>query len=207
MSESTCSHGLSSPEIEGLLNRVSGGDTEALSQILDSQRDYLRRLLNVRMDEELRTRIDPSDVIQETHIVVTRRIKDFLRRRPTSFKLWLRGEAIQQLIDLRRKHVLAAKRPVRQEVSLPEASSLALAHSVLSQRPSTAMRREELIQQTNKAMELLSEDDREVLLLRHIEELTNAEVAEVLDLAPDTASKRYGRAILRLRAKLVDAEV
>lgn len=191
-------------ETEQLLERLSGGDAAALDQVLEDHRDYLRRLLEARMEDELRSRVDPSDVIQETQLVVSRRINDFLDARPTTFKLWLRGKALEKLIDVRRKHVAAAKRSVRREVALPEASSLALAQAIVTQRPSAIVQRRELSQQTNQAIAQLSHADREVLLLRHVEDLTNTEVAEVLSVTPDAASKRYGRAILRLRRKLIE---
>ncbi len=188
---------------ELLLERVADGDLDALDRVLESQRSYLRRLLELRMDGELRARIDPSDVIQETQLVASRRIDDFLKHRPTTFKLWLRGKAIQKLIELRRKHVIASKRSVRREIPVPEASSLALVAHLSAERPSEVAQRQELQEQTQQAILQLADADREILLLRHVEELTNAEVAELLDITGDTASKRYGRAILRLRSKLV----
>lgn len=194
-------------DTESLLQRVSEGDTAALDQLLAEHRDYLRRLLQLQMEPELRARVDPSDVIQETQLTASRRIEAFLTTRPTSFKLWLRGTAIDRLIDARRKHIVAHKRSVRREVSLPEASSLALAQSVFVARPSAAIERRELVQRTNQAMEQLSEADRSVLLLRHVEDLSLGEIGEVLEISPDAARKRYGRAILRLRAVLIRSGV
>ena len=192
-------------QTEQWLEQLANGDTNALDQILQSHRGYLRRLLEVHMDAEMRGRIDPSDLIQETHIVVSRRIDEFLETRPASFRVWLRGKAMDRLIDARRKHIGADKRSVRREVALSEASSMALANSVLSQQPGDAAQREELIQLTHQAIQQLSEADRAVLVLRHVEDLSNLEAAEVLEISPDAASKRYGRAILRLRTVLVQA--
>ena len=189
-------------ETELLLERVAEGDVEALGCVLEGQRNYLRRLLELRMDDELRSRIDPSDVIQETQLAASRRIDDFLKRRPISFKLWLRRKAIEKLIEFQRKHVYAAKRSVRREVRLFEGSSLAAVAQSLAQRPSELMQRRELQDQTNQAIRQLGETDREILLLRHGEDLTNAEVAELLEISAEAASKRYGRAILRLRTIL-----
>jgi RNA polymerase sigma-70 factor, ECF subfamily len=189
-------------QTEQLLQALTNGDEVALNALLDGHRDYLRRLLEWQMGAELRSRIDPSDVIQETHIVVSRRIEEFLDTRPTSFKVWLRGKALERLIEARRKHVVADMRSVRREVALSDASSMALAHAVASPSPSAAVSRAELVQRINQSVGELSEMDREVLLLRHVEQLDNAEAAEVLGVEPKTASKRYGRALLRLRAKL-----
>ncbi len=190
-------------QTERLLERLAEGDEKALDEILEGHRDYLRRMLAVRIDADLRGRIDPSDLIQETQLVAVRRIDEFLETRPTSFKVWLRNKALDRLSDARRKHIGAQKRSVRREVALPEASSLALANSVQSQQPSDLVRRDELVQLTNRAMQCLSEADHSVLLLRHVEELSNAEAAEVLGISPDAASKRYGRAIVRLRTMLM----
>lgn len=191
------------PQTEQLLQQLADGQDEALDQLLEGHRDYLRRLLDVQMDAELRSRVDPSDVIQETQLTVSHRINEFLDARPTSFKLWLRGKALDRLIDARRKHVVARKRSVRREIAMAEASSMALAQAVLAQPPSAAARRHELVQQVNQAVDQLSKSDRTVLLLRHVEELSNSEVAQVLQVTPKAASHRFGRALLKLRAILV----
>ena len=188
-------------ETQRLLRRVSQGDRTAIGRLVDLHRNYLCRLIDLRMEDELRGRIDPSDVVQETQMVVSRKIDDFLDRRPTSFRLWIRRKAIERLIELRRRH-LAGKRTVRREVPWSDASSVAVARKLLGVRPSEVLRRQELVLQVHKAIQDLREVDREVLLLRHVEELTNAEVAELLGIEPAAASKRYGRAVRRLSEKL-----
>lgn len=192
-------------DTERLLAMLTSGHGQALSELLEGHRDYLRRLLAWQMDDELRRRVDPSDVIQETHLVVSRRIHEFLETRPTSFKVWLRGKALERLVEVHRKHVVAEKRSVRREVALPEASSFALAQAAVLQPASAAIRRREMVQQINHCVEQLSDLDREVLMLRHVENLGNGEAAEVLGVDPKTASKRYGRALVKLRAKLHQA--
>jgi RNA polymerase sigma-70 factor (ECF subfamily) len=186
-----------SPHTEELLRRISRGDSAALEQLLLLERDYLRRLVDLRMEDDLRRRVDPSDVVQETLVVVSRKVQDFLDRRPTSFRLWIRRKAIERLIELRRKH-RAAKRSVGRELRLSDASSMAVARCFLGESPSQVADRRELAHRARAAIQTLNEVDREVLLLRHVEELSNAEVADLLEIAPDTASKRYGRAIRRL---------
>lgn len=186
---------------ERLLELVSAGNERALEQLLSEYRPYLRRLIEVRLEDDLRARIDPSDVVQETHIVAVRRIDEFLKQRPTSFRLWLRTKALERLVEARRHH-RAQKRSVEREVSLSSISSLAIAHHVCLSLPSSALQQQELAQAAQQAVATLSALDREVLLLRHGEGLTNAEVAEVLGLDPDTASKRYGRAVRRLCERL-----
>jgi RNA polymerase sigma-70 factor, ECF subfamily len=191
---------------EQLLARLQQGDASALERLVDTHRAYLKRVIDLRMDDELRGRIDSSDVVQETQLIVTKRIDDFLRRRPTSFRIWMRRKALEKLVDLRRQH-LAEKRSVRRDVRLSDASSLAIVSQLLTDRPSQAMLRKELAQQIRTAIERLSSIDRDVLLLRHVEELSNAEAAEVLEIDPATARKRHGRAIRRLHEQLIESGV
>jgi len=191
----------STEQTEHLLERVSQGDTRALERLLANHRPYLRRLIELRMEDNLHARVDPSDVVQETQLVVIRRIDDFLERRPTSFRLWLRGKALEKLVDMRRHH-LAQKRSVRRDVAISSVSSAAIAKHLCPARPSSVMQQHELARATHQAIAALSDLDREVLILRHGEGLMNAEVAEVLKIEPDAASKRYGRAVRRLCEKL-----
>lgn len=184
-----------------LLRRIHDGDNDALQKLLETQRDYLRRLVDLRMENELRGRVDPSDVVQETLIVISRRVDDFIVRQPTSFRLWVRRKAIERLIEVRRKH-LADKRSVRRELKLSDASSMAVARGFMAGLPNRSLERREMVNRVRGAIEELGELDREVILLRHVEELSNHEVAEILDIDPDTASKRYGRAVRRLATKM-----
>ncbi len=184
-----------------LLRRIHNGDNDALQELLETQRDYLRRLVDLRMENELRGRVDPSDVVQETLIVISRRVDDFIVRQPTSFRLWVRRKAIERLIEVRRKH-LADKRSVRRELKLSDASSMAVARGFMAGLPNRSLERREMVNRVRGAIEELGELDREVILLRHVEELSNHEVAEILDIDPDTASKRYGRAVRRLATKM-----
>jgi RNA polymerase sigma-70 factor (ECF subfamily) len=190
-----------SARTDELLKSIAEGDAGALERLLGEHRDYLRRLLEARMEPRLRQRVDPSDIIQETLLVASRRIDDYLDRRPTTFRLWLRRKTLERLVDARRQH-FALKRAVDRESPLNDASSLAIARHLLSARPSAALMRQELAGQVRDAMLTLSESDREVLILRNAEHLTNAEVAQLLEIEPKTASKRYGRAILKLSEHL-----
>ena len=187
-----------------LLERASTGDRSALDALFSNYRAYLRRVIELRMDDELRRRVDPSDVVQEAQLEAACRIDDYLRKRPISFRLWLRQAALQQLMNLRRKHVLAEKRSVGREVSLPDHSSIALAQTLMEGRPSRVYQRQQLAQQVRQAVSRMEDLDREMLLLRHFEELTNKEAAELLEIDPATASKRYGRALRRFREKLTE---
>lgn len=189
------------PETALLLQQIGEGDHQALEELLSRHRTWIRRIVDLRLDKRLRTRIDPSDVVQDIHLEVSRRIDDYLARDPMPFRLWLRQTAYENLLALRRKHLEAECRSVEKETSLPQDSSLQLAQQLLGRdnAPDQKLLEAELLDRIHVAMDRLSELDREILLLRFFEGLTNEEVTELLRLEPATASKRYGRALLRLR--------
>jgi RNA polymerase sigma-70 factor (ECF subfamily) len=192
-------------ETQILLLQVEQGDPAALGQLLARHQDYLRRVVELRLEVRLRGRVDPSDVVQEGLLEACNRIGDYLSRRPMSFRLWLRQTAQQKLIDLRRRHLTAAQRSVRHELPLPSSSSLQLARALLAPAggsPSQHLAERELVAAVRQALADMSEEDREILLLRNFEELSSQESAVVLGIAPAAASKRYGRALLRLRKVL-----
>jgi RNA polymerase sigma-70 factor (ECF subfamily) len=188
------------PEGSELLDRLRGGDANALGPLLDAHRGYLERLVGLRMDPRLRARLDPADVVQQVCLEAVRRIDDYLTRAPMPFRAWLRLTACQCLVDLQRHHVHAECRAVAQEMALPEESSAQLAQRLMSSgtSPSGALMRHEAVQALREALAQLPEADREIILLRNFEELSNHEAAAVLGIEPAAASKRYGRAIFRL---------
>lgn len=188
---------------ERLLNAIREGDQQALNDLIDVHRDYLRRVISLRLDQALQGRVDPSDVIQETALVAVGRIEDFLKRRPTTFKLWLRGEALQQLGAQRRRHVEAACRSVEREHDVANASSLMITQHLLQCPPCQLAEQKELAFRVRQVIEGLSVLDREIVTLRYVEGLSNAEAAEVLAVDQATARKRHGRALKRLVAALV----
>lgn len=195
-----------SAETRNLLEQIRSGDAGALDRLFAQHQEYLRRVVELRLDRKLRTRVDLSDVVQETHLEVAGRIDDYLRRRPMSFRLWLRKTAHQRLLMLHRRHVDAQQRALGREVSLPDRSSIALAEQLLAGGPSPSQqaRRREMAGKVREAVEQLPETDREIVLMRNFEELTNQEVAELLQIDSVAASKRYGRALVRLRNVLVE---
>jgi RNA polymerase sigma-70 factor (ECF subfamily) len=187
-----------------LLERVRAGDSEALDELIARHRSVLRRFVEMRLDTRLQSRLDPSDVVQEAQLEVARRIRDFLDRQPMSFRLWLHRTAYENLLRMRRTHQ-ADCRTVDREVALPDASSILLARRVIDARnwPGQRLVDEEIKRRVCEALAELDEIDREILQLRAFEGLENDEVAQVLGLASGTASKRYGRALLRLRRVLI----
>jgi RNA polymerase sigma-70 factor (ECF subfamily) len=194
-----------SSETCGLLERVGRGDRVALDQLLTHYRPDLRAFVEVRLDPKLAARMDPSDVVQEAQLEVVRRMDDFLRRRPMPFHLWVRKTAYERLLDLRRHH-RRARRSVEREAALPDRSSLLLARPLLAGGPSPSQQLEvrELAERVARAVDRLSESDREILLMRHGESLSFEEIACLLGIEPAAARKRFGRALLRLQRALSD---
>lgn len=181
-----------------LLQAVSMGNQSAVGALMTLHLPYLRRIVELRMAPELKSRVDTSDIVQETQMVIIRRINEFVSKRPSSFRVWLRTRAIEQLADQYRRHVAAEMRSVRREQTFGDASSMAIARTLLSETPSQALQKRELEKQVKDLVDNLREIDREILTLRHAEGLTNNEVAEALRIDPMTAHKRYGRALRRL---------
>jgi len=187
--------------------RVGAGDPQAFDELFARHRPYLRQVIELRLDSKLRARVDPSDIVQETQLEAFRRLADYLERRPMAFRLWLRKTAHERLLMVQRHHRGAARRSIRREVQLPDGSSFQLAQQLLdpSLTPGQLAERRELARQVRQAVGQLSEIDREILLMRNLEGLSNHEVAQVLQIDPAAASQRYGRALLRLRKLLLDS--
>jgi RNA polymerase sigma-70 factor (ECF subfamily) len=161
----------------------------------------------MQMEPELMARVDASDVVQETLVVIANRLDDFIQRRPTSLRIWMRRKALEQLIDQRRRHLGAEKRSVYKEQRLPDVSSMAIARALFSDTPSRIVSKIELQERVQRATAQLDIKDREVLAMRHAEGLSNAEVADVLQIDPSTARKRHGRALRRLHQRLADSNI
>ena len=189
-----------------LIERMRAGDESAFCALFDRNLQSLRARVRRHLPARVRRKVSVSDVIQEAQLEAMRRIDDFLKRRPMPFRLWLRKTAYECLLRLRRQHVEARRRSVSREVPLPDRSSILLAGQALEgcSTPSQQLVEQELAQRVRVAVAQLSEEDRELLLMRNHEGLTNQEVALVLEIEPDTASKRYGRALLRLRKILTE---
>jgi RNA polymerase sigma-70 factor (ECF subfamily) len=193
-----------SEETGKLLGEVRSGDPGALGRLLERHRPFLERFVELRLDARLRARLDPADVVQDAQLQAVRRLGGYLDRPVLPFRLWLRQLAVDRLANLRRDHAGAARRSVEREVALPDGSAAELARQLLApgSSPSQHLDREELARHVREAMARLPEADREVLLLRHFEGLSNPEVAALLELSPGAVSKRYGRAVLRLHQLL-----
>jgi RNA polymerase sigma-70 factor (ECF subfamily) len=194
------------PDTTPLLDRLKAGDKAALADLFDRFRPQLRRMVDLRLDPRLGPRVAPSDVLQEAYVDALGRFEHFFEREGMSFYVWLRLIVNQSLIDLHRRHLGARMRDAGREASLnwAHATSVSLARHLVAQMetPSAVMRQEEALAQVQGALESLEPLDREILTLRHFEELSNNEVAELLGLQKAAASNRYVRALGRLREVL-----
>jgi RNA polymerase sigma-70 factor (ECF subfamily) len=194
-------------EIVVLLARALAGDESALATLFDDYRDRLKRMIRLRIDRRLAGRVDSSDVLQEAYLDVRKRLGEYASDPAAMpFHLWLRLIACQRLADVHRFHLGAQMRDAGQEVSLhrgpfPQASSVSLAARLLGKMTSAsqaAIRAEHklIVQEALNGMDPI---DREVLALRHFEQLSNDETAQVLGLTKSAASNRYVRALKRIK--------
>jgi RNA polymerase sigma-70 factor (ECF subfamily) len=194
-----------SAETQQLLEQAGAGDRQALEQLFRLYRPALQQFVEFRLDPRLRQRVDASDVVQEAELEAYRRLEDFLRRRPMPFGLWLRKTAYERLLKARR-HAGAGRRAVSCEVPLPDQSSLLLARGLLAgSAPGERLDREEGARRVRQAVAGLAELDRQVIVMRNFDGLSNADIGLILDLDPAAVSQRHGRALLRLRKLLLEA--
>jgi RNA polymerase sigma-70 factor (ECF subfamily) len=196
------------PELEPLLEQARQGDAAAINQLFSRHRRHLHRMVELRLDDRLRGRVDASDVIQEAHLEVFSRLGEYFANRTMPFWLWLRLEVGKHLLLVHRRHLGTAMRDVRRETPLqdtsPSASSVVLAEELLARQssPSDAAGRAEQCDQVRRALEGLDDRDREIITLRHFELLNHRETAAVLGISEAAAAKRYVRAVDRLRGAL-----
>ena len=197
-----------------LVERAASGDPAAMGALFSRYRDRLRETVRLRLDRRLQGRVDPSDVLQETYLEASQRIYEYAAQQRMPFFLWLRFLTCQRLLMVHRRHLGAKMRAAGQELSIypgsmPEAPSASIAAQLLGQltSPSQAAIRAELQLRLQQALNGMDELDREVLVLRHFEELTNTEAAEVLGISKQAASNRYVRALRRLKEILAPDEL
>ncbi len=193
-------------ETTSLCERLRAGDGRDLAELFERYRERLRRMVEIRMDPRIRARLDASDVLQEAFLDVTRDLPSYLADAKLSPLLWLRLHVGRRLTTLHRQHLGVHMRDAGREISLyrdalPEASSAALASMLLGRHtsPTQAAQRAERLLRVQEALNSLEPIDREVLALRHFEQLSRSETAEVLGIGQETAAKRYFRALKRLK--------
>ena len=195
-----------SREDRDLLARAAAGDPEASRQLFSRYRDRLKRMVHLRLSRRLQGRVDDSDVLQEAYLDVARRLPEYAADPKAPFFLWVRQLTGLKLAEVHRRHLGTQARDADRELSLhrgglPEADSVSLAAHLLGQltTPSQAAVKAERRLLVQEALSALDPIDREVLALKHFEQLSTSEIAEVLGLSKAGAGSRYLRAIKRLR--------
>ena len=190
-----------------LIERAVHGDESARVELLELYRDHLRRMVAARLDQRLQPRVDASDVVQEALADAAGQLDAYLRDQPLPFLPWLRQLAVEWISKTHRRHLVAQSRSVtreRHEAVMSDESAVELGRHFVAHdtSPSNRMMRQELRDKVMAAVAELSARDREVLLMRHIEKLGTAEIAEVLGMAESGVKARLHRALTRLRTKL-----
>ncbi len=200
-----------SHETEALLQRAAAGDAVAWGALLSKHESRLQRMVAFRLDPRLRRRVDASDVVQEAFLAAAGHREDFFRQPPMPVFLWLRGIVSNKLLEVHRHHLGTGMRDAAREVALnpraaPDATSVALLDQLSGHAtgPSTAAARSEVKVRLRRVLDNMDAIDREVLALRHFEQLTNSEAAAVLGIQERAAAKRYVRALKRLKDILAD---
>jgi RNA polymerase sigma-70 factor, ECF subfamily len=194
-------------ENEECLARAARGDRSAREQLFEQHRDRLKRMVALRLDRRILKRLDPSDIIQETLIQANHKLDEYLRDRPIPFYPWLRQIAWDQLVTAYRRHVVAHRRSANREDFVPDLSNesvveLATVLCDLSEEPLRKLLRVEAQWRLRDALSQLAEQDREILVLRYLEQLSTADTAATLKLGLSAVKMRHLRAIERLRELL-----
>ena len=187
--------------------RAANGDDSARQMLLSFYRPDLRRMVASQLDKRLSARVDPSDIVQETMIDADRRLGKFLRQQAVPLLVWLRKIAADRVIDTHRRHLGSQRRSVIRERrksqpldgSAPELTELI---AIGKTNPSGELMREELIEQVRVAINGLPERYREVLVMRHFDQMEPDEIAQVIGISPSAVRSRIVRALLRLREAL-----
>ncbi len=193
-----------SDTLRELIHLAAKGDCEAMGQLLGLHRARLRRMVAIRMDPRLLARIDPSDVVQETLAEASQQLPDYLDRRELPFYAWLRELAWTRLVDLYRFHVLAQRRSVNREtgwIGLSDDSAMGLAEQLAASisTPSERFAKADLRDRIHSGLSRLSTQDREIVVMRHLEQLTVDEIGAILNISPSAVKMRRMRAFERLR--------
>ena len=203
-----------STEIDNLIQRAAAGDEDALTSLLQRYRTRLKRMVRLRMNRKLYGRVDDSDVLQDAFLEIAKHLKTYLKDPPMPFYLWLRHITGEKLITVHRQHLGAKMRDAGRDVSLfggalPPASTASLAAQLLGRltSPSQAAIKAESRLKLQEALNNLNDIDREVLVLRHFEQLSNSEAAQVLKIQESAASKRYLRALERLQHIMIETRL
>jgi RNA polymerase sigma-70 factor (ECF subfamily) len=188
-----------------LLENLRQHGQQSLAETFSRYHDRLERIVDFRLDPRLSGRVDAADVLQEAFLEACKRLARYLGDPSVAVFVWLRGVALDTLTHVHRRH-LAQMRDAGRDVSLharpsPQVSSISLAGWLIADltSPSHAAMRDEVTETIENVIDAMDPVDREVLILRHFEQLTNDEVASILGVKKAAASRRYMRALKRLR--------
>jgi RNA polymerase sigma-70 factor (ECF subfamily) len=200
-------------ETKNLLEEARRAAPGAVDRLLVAHREALRRAIALRLDAALARRVDASDIVQDVLLEASRRLNDYLTNPSMPFHLWLRSLAQDHVIDAHRRHRVAQRRSVDREQpmhhhGLGGQSSLDLLGGLVDPEltPASAAIREELERRFHAALAELGEDDREIIYLRHFEQMSNQDAAALLGVTEPAAAMRYMRAVRRLQEKLAPRE-
>jgi len=199
---------LEDPETEELLRKANGSGGPARSLLLERHRNRLRRMVAVRLDNRLAPLVDPSDVVQEALADASHKLDEFLRDRPLPFYPWLRRLAWERIIQVHRRHLRTQKRAVTREqrldLPLPDESAMQLADRLMASgtTPSQRLLRDEQGRRLREVLDRLSPNDREILVMCYLEELSFGEIAAALGINENAAKVRHFRALERVRKLL-----
>ncbi len=198
-------------ETKSLLERANKGEEAAFQELFRRHKARLLQAIALRIDRRVAARVDASDVLQETYLEAFKRLPRYLQVRPMPFYLWLCWIAREKVLTLHRRHLGADKRAVTHEAPLlPADSSATFVSAVIAGHepsPSQALAKTELAERLRLALGKLDDDERDLILWRHFEQLSTREMAQLLEISEAAAAKRYIRAVERLRKILVDLGV
>ena len=197
-------------QTQELLTGARDGNSDAIDRLLDRHRESLRRMIGLRLDQKIMRRVDVSDVVQDVLVEANRRLQDYLKNPVMAFHLWIRQIAKDRIIDAHRRHRVSAKRSIDREQPLAaktpvDQSTIELAAQLCDPEltPAAAATQREMAQHVQGAIEMLEDRDRDIILMRHYEQLSNQDIAAALELTEPAASMRYLRALKKLR-KILD---
>ena len=198
-----------SPETVELVQRAAQGDADGWTDLVDRYRDRLHRMVAARIDRRMQQRVNSSDIVQEAYLEAAEHLAEYVKNPKMPFFLWLRGITGNKLLEIHRHHLGVKMRDAKRDVAIDGGASMQTTAAGLaavlvgdSTRPDEAVLRKEMRSRLEESLEALDPLDREVLSLRHYEQLSNAETAEVLGIETSAASKRYIRALKRLKGVL-----
>ena len=203
-----------SPDESALVQRLRHGDQAAMAELFEMNRERLLRMIAIRMDSRLKGRIDEADVLQEAFLTLSGKITSFAQYPDMSPYVWMRLTVQDRLIALHRRHIQAGKRDARREVSLShkansDDSSMDIADNLADSFSSVGgkVARQEITRMVQETLAKMDERDREIILMRIFERMSNAEAAQALGLSANGASSRFSRAMDRLQRQVMGSRL